>query len=149
MRPAFEVQPQVNVLGECVFDSRPGEILPRGPAVGSDHCVKAGQGYYGDDYCALKEVLLFHCKEIFTRIERLLFLFLFFNTGDCGAGNLEDRFFSAANQETGIPDVGNGPDYSTGSYNAIAGLELRNRLLELSLPFLLRPNQQHVKDGDD
>ena len=55
-------------------------------------------------------------------------------------GNLEYRLLGTSNKETRVAHVSDGSDYSTGSNDAVAGLKLRNRLLQFSLPFLLRPD---------
>jgi hypothetical protein len=78
-----------------------------------------------------------------------LFLLFLFNAGNGGSGNLEYRLIGASNKEAGVAHVGNNANYSTIGNNAVTGLKLRNRLLQFSLPLLLWPNQENVKDADD
>jgi len=80
---------------------------------------------------------------------RTLFLLFLFNAGNGGSGNLEYRLIGASYKEAGVADVGNDSNYSTIGNDAVAGLKLGNRFLQFSLPLLLWPDQQNVKDADD
>jgi hypothetical protein len=80
---------------------------------------------------------------------RTLFLLFLFNAGNGGSGNLEYRLVGASNKKAGVAHVGNDANYSTISDNPVTGLELGNRFLQFSLPLLLWPDQENVKDADD
>ena len=80
---------------------------------------------------------------------RTLFLLFLFNAGNGGSRNLEYRLIGASNQEAGIAHIGYDANYSTIGDNAVTGLKLRNRFLQFSLPLLLWPDQENVKDADD
>lgn len=80
---------------------------------------------------------------------RLLFLLFLCNAGNCRPRNFEYRFIGTPDKETRVPHGGYRSDYSSGSDDTVASLQLGDRLLQFSLPLLLRPDEQHVEDAND
>lgn len=67
MGSTFKVEAEVNVRGQGRLDSRPAEIVKGRTTTWADNYVNTDERYERDDDGALKEVFLFHCKEIFMK----------------------------------------------------------------------------------
>src|SRR6266496_1397868 len=150
MAAALEIEPQMDVRCQRSLDAGPAEVVQRRTTTWTDDNVDTGQCNDGNYDRALKEVLLFHRQEIFTlfRNSHSLLLFLL-NTGNGRSGNFENRLIRTSNKETRIAHGCDGANYAACSNNAVPGLQLRNRLLQFSLSFLLRPNQKDIEDAYD
>jgi hypothetical protein len=95
----------------------------------------------------LSRFFFFIAKKFSLIRGRLLFRFFLCYPGNGRAGDFKNRLVCASDEETGITDRRNSSDYSARGNDTIARLELGNRLLQLFLPFLLRPDQEHIEDA--
>src|SRR5436190_18946554 len=97
------------------------------------------------DY-SLQEILFLHYLN---RGLLDLFLFFFVDSGDRGARYFDDRFVCTSNEKTGVAHNRNHTNNAPIGDYTIAKLKSRYRFLKLFLSFLLRTNQQNIKDADD
>jgi hypothetical protein len=145
MGAAFEIQSQTNIGRKGRFDARPTKISKRRAATRTDHEVESHQSYDGNNDAALQEILLLHHQN------QVLRLFLDFLVDACHSRsrNLKNGFVGASDKETGFAHSRYDPNNSASSHDTIADFQILYGFLQLSLSFLLRPDEQHVENADD
>ena len=112
--------------------------------------IKANHGDYDNNDGTLQEILFLHCRKSGGSLQEPNRLILFLIQACHGRPrNFKDGLVGAPDQETRIAYCGDGADDSARSNNSITGFQLRDCLLQVALPFLLRSNKEHIKDGYD
>src|SRR5215204_802299 len=108
--------------------------------------VEPDQCHNCDYDCSLQEVLFLHYLNL-KLVD--LFLFFFVDSGNRGAGYFNDRFVCTSDEKARVAHRYNHTNNASISDHTITNLKSRYRFLKLSLSFLLRPNQQDIKDAND